>query len=81
MYMALHIADSEVSQLAAKLAELDKTSKTESLRRLLRRELEERERRERRKTFHEVATEIIREARAKQIKPPTKEEIDEMWGQ
>ena len=81
MYMALHIADREVSQLADQLAALDKTTKTEALRRLLRREIEERKVREQRRKFTAVARQIIKEARAQNLKPVTKEERDRLWGQ
>jgi len=81
MYMALHIADVEISQLVTKLASLEKTTKTEALRRLLRRELEGRELREQRRKFHELALQIIKESRPQGFHPPTKDEIDDMWGQ
>jgi antitoxin VapB len=81
MYMALHIADPEVSKLADQLAALDKTTKTEALRRLLKREIEERRVREKRKKFTAIAREVIQEARAQKIKPVTKEEMDQLWGQ
>lgn len=81
MYMALHITDPEVSKLADQLAALDKTTKTEALRHLLRREIEERKVREQRRNFADVAGQIIKEARAKEVKPVTKQEMDELWGQ
>lgn len=81
MYMALHIADPEVSQLADQLAALDKTTKTEALRRLLRREIEERKVREQRRKFTAVARQVIKEARAQNLQPVTKEERDQLWGQ
>lgn len=79
--MALHIADPEVSKLADQLAALDKTTKTEALRRLLKREIEERRLREKRKKFSAIAREVIKEARTQRIKPVTKEETDQLWGQ
>lgn len=81
MYMALHIADPEVSKLADQLAALDKTTKTEALRRLLRRELEDRKLQEQRKKFTVVARQIIKEARSKELKAVSKEEMDQLWGQ
>jgi hypothetical protein len=81
MYMALHIADSEVSALAAELARLDKISKTEMLRRLLRREVVERKLREQRQQFLGLATQIIQESRDEGQQPVTKDEMDELWGQ
>jgi hypothetical protein len=79
--MALHIADNEVSALAAELARLDKTSKTEMLRRLLRREVIERQLREQRQQFQRLATQIIQESRDEGQQPVTKDEMDELWGQ
>jgi hypothetical protein len=79
--MALHIADNEVSALAAELARLDKISKTEMLRRLLRREVVERKLREQRQQFLGLATQIIQESRDEGQQPVTKDEMDELWGQ
>ncbi len=79
--MALHIADPEVSRLADQLAKLDNTTKTEALRRLLRREIEERKIQKQRRAFSAVAKEIIRDARAQDLKPVTKQEMDQLWGQ
>ena len=85
MYMALHIADPEVSRLAADLARLENTTETEALRRLLRQAVEEREAAakreaaERARKFREVAYRIIEEGRKKNIPPVTKQEMDDLW--
>lgn len=80
LYMALHIADSEVDQLMTELARIDNLSKTEALRRLLRRELDDRKLRERRRAFSGVATYIAESARQKDLPRVTKEEMDSLWG-
>lgn len=80
MYMALHIADPEVSRLAAELARLENTTKTEALRRLLRQAVADHEIAEKRKGFRETAYRIIEEARKLNIPPVTKQEMDDLWG-
>jgi len=80
MYMALHIADPEVSQLAADLAKLENTTKTEALRRLLRSAVKAKQISAKREGFREFASGIAAEARAKNIQPVTKEEMDDLWG-
>lgn len=80
LYMALHIADPEVSRLVGDLAKLEGTTKTEALRRLLQQTLQERERRKKQQSFHALATEIIAEGRRLKIKPVSKREMDELWG-
>ncbi|MBV9678592.1 MAG: type II toxin-antitoxin system VapB family antitoxin [Acidobacteriaceae bacterium] len=78
--MALHIADPEVSRLAADLAKFEKTTKTEALRRVLREAVKKYEADERAARFVRITNEIVAEARRKKVKPVTKEEFDELWG-
>jgi hypothetical protein len=80
MYMALHIADSEVSSLATEFAKLEGTTKTEALRRLLRDTVAERKKQEKRAGFLELTEKISEQARRERIKPVTKKEMDELWG-
>ena len=80
MYMALHIADPEVSRLAADLARLENTTKTEALRRVLRQAVADHKTAEKRKDFREVAYRIAAEARKLNIPPVTKKEMDDLWG-
>jgi hypothetical protein len=80
MYMALHIADPEVSRLAADLAKFEKTTKTEAVRRVLREAVKRHEADERVSRFRRVATAIAEEARRQKIKPVTKKEFDNLWG-
>ena len=80
MYMALHIADSEVSSLAAEFAKLEGTTKTEALRRLLREAVAERKKQEKRAGFLELAEKISQQARLERVKPATKKEMDDLWG-
>ncbi len=80
MYMALHIADPEVSRLAADLARLENTTKTEALRRALRQAIADHEIAEKRKSFREVAYRIASEARNLNLPPVTKKEMDDLWG-
>ena len=80
MYMALHIADPEVSRLAAELARLQNTTKTEALRRALRQAIRDQEIAEKRKGFRELAYQIIEEGRKKNLPPVTKKEMDDLWG-
>jgi hypothetical protein len=80
MYMALHIADAEVSRLATALAKLERTTKTEAVRRALRRTLAERRREAKRKGFREFAESLVAAGREQEVAPVTKEEMDALWG-
>jgi hypothetical protein len=80
MYMALHIADPEVSRLAADLARLENTTKTEALRRVLRQAIADREMAEKRKGFREFTYKLIEDARKRNLPPMTKQEMDNLWG-
>jgi antitoxin VapB len=80
MYMALHIADAEVSRLASALAKLERTTKTEAVRRALRKSLAERRREAKRKGFREFAERLVAEGRDQGIAPVTKAEMDALWG-
>ena len=80
IYMALHIADPEVTSLVADLAKMEGTTKTEALRRVLREAVEERKKQEKRKGFRELAERIAAQARREGVKPVTKEEMDDLWG-
>lgn len=80
MYMALHIADPEVSRLATELARLENTTETEALRRVLRQAVTNHEIAEKRKGFREVAYRIAAEARKLNLPPVTKQEMDDLWG-
>jgi antitoxin VapB len=80
MYMALHIADAEVSRLASALAKLERTTKTEAVRRALRKSLAERRREAKRKGFREFAEGLVAEGREQGIAPVTKAEMDALWG-
>jgi hypothetical protein len=79
-YMALHIADPEVDQLVATLAQRENVSKTELLRRVLRRELAEQELHEKRRDFRGFAVKMLEKRRKKPVAPATKEEMDRFWG-
>jgi hypothetical protein len=79
MYMALHIADAEVSRLVTDLAKSEGTSKTEALRRLLRRTMAERQKTITRAGFREFALGLMAEARVKKTAPATKAEMDRLW--
>jgi hypothetical protein len=80
MYMALHIADPEVSQLASALAKLEHTTKTEALRRVLREAVKNKRAAAKREGFRELAARIIAEAREQKLQPVTKQEMDDLWG-
>jgi hypothetical protein len=80
MYMALHIADPEVSRLAADLARLENTTKTEALRRVLRQAIADREIAEKRKGLREFTYKLIEDARKRNLPPMTKQEMDKLWG-
>lgn len=78
--MALHIADPEVSRLAADLARLGNTTKTEALRQVLREAVKAKQISAKREGFRELASRIIADARRQNAEPVTKEEMDELWG-
>ena len=80
MYMALHIADPEVSRLAADLAALDRTTKTEALRRVLREAVKAKQVAAKREGFRELATQMAAKAREANVAPVTKPEMDDLWG-
>ncbi len=79
MYMALHIADPEVTRLVSELAKSERTTKTEALRRLLRRTMAERRKDEKRIGFREFALGLVADARRRKIAPATKAEMDNLW--
>ena len=79
MYMALHIADAEVSRLVTDLAKSEGTTKTEALRRLLRKATAERQKAVARAGFRQFALGLMTEARVKQTAPATKAEMDNLW--
>lgn len=78
--MALHIADPEVSRLAAELARLENTTETEALRRVLRQAVADREAAERGGKFREFAYRMIEDTRKLNLPPVTKKEMDDLWG-
>jgi hypothetical protein len=78
--MALHIADPEVSRLAAELARLEHTTETEALRRVLRQAVADREAVEKGRTFREFAYKMIEDTRKLNLPPVTKKEMDDLWG-
>jgi hypothetical protein len=80
MYMALHVADPEVSQLVTDLAKLEHTTKTEALRRVLREAIKAKQIAAKREGFRELATRIAAEAREENVAPVTKQEMDDLWG-
>jgi len=80
MYMALHVADAEVTRLVADLARMENTTKTEVLRRVLRAAISQRQKEAKRKDFREFALRLIAEGRKQKIRPVTKKERDELWG-
>ncbi len=79
MYMALHIADSEVSRLVTDLARIEKTTKTEALRQLLRQAVRERQLATKRKDFREVASRIAASSQKKGVLSVTKKDMDDLW--
>jgi hypothetical protein len=79
MYMALHIADDEVTRLATDLAKSEGTTKTEALRRLLRKTMAERKKAMTRAGFRQFALGLMAEARLKKTAPATKAEMDALW--
>jgi antitoxin VapB len=80
VYMALHIADAEVSRLATALAKLERTTKTEAVRRALRQTLADRRREAKRRGFREFAQGLVAEASRQGAAPATKQEMDDLWG-
>ena len=79
MYMALHIADTDVTRLVADLAKSEGTTKTEALRRLLRKTMAERQKDMTRAGFREFALGLMAEARLKRIARAGKAEMDDLW--
>lgn len=79
MYMALHIADADVTRLVTDLAKSEGTTKTEALRRLLKKTMAERQRDVTRAGFREFALGLMAEARLKKTAPATKAEMDDLW--
>jgi hypothetical protein len=80
-YMALHIADIEVTILVSDLAKIEGTTKTEALRRLLRKAIAERQTEQKRAGFREFALSVAAEARGNSVAPSTKQEMDDLWGE
>jgi hypothetical protein len=76
--MALHINDPEVTDLMNRYVKATGMSKTEALRRLLRAAVQEKERANKKAEFGAVAREIVEKNRKLNLKPFTKEEIDEI---
>jgi hypothetical protein len=79
MYMALHIADTDVSKLVTDLAKSEGTTKTEALRRLLRKTMAERQKAMTRAGFRAFALDLMAEARLKRTAPASKAEMDDLW--
>jgi hypothetical protein len=79
MYVALHIADPEVSALMAKYVEVTGMSKTEALRHLLRDAIQQEMRKQKKSRFREIAYGIMEQARKENQKPYTKEESDALF--
>jgi hypothetical protein len=79
MYMALHIADADVTRLVTDLAKSEGTTKTEALRRLLKKTMAERQKDVTRAGFREFALGLMAEARLKKTAPATKAEMDDLW--
>jgi hypothetical protein len=83
LYMALHIADPEVSALMTEYVKATGMTKTEALRRLLRHAVQEvtqqETRKQRRAKFREIAYEIMEKARQQNQPPHTKEEADALF--
>ncbi len=76
--MALHIADTEVSDLMALYSNVTGMSKTEALRRLLKDALSKQDLSHKPKpTFRKVAEEIMRKNAG--LTPVTKEEVDSIF--
>jgi hypothetical protein len=79
VYMAIHIADSEVTNLMNEYVKATGMSKTEALRRLLRGALQQEERKHNKANFEKVARRIIEKNRALNLAPVTKEEADNIF--
>lgn len=79
MYMALHIADPEVSALMTEYVKATGMSKTEALRRLLRDAVQQEARKQKKSKFREVAYSIMEKARQQNQPPHTKEEADALF--
>jgi hypothetical protein len=77
--MALHINDPEVTDLMNRYVKATGMSKTEALRRLLRSAVEEEEQTNKKAEFGAVAREIVEKNKKLNLKPFTKEEIDEIF--
>ena len=79
MYMAIHVADPEVTTLMNEYAQATGMSKTEALRRLLREALQQEKRKQNKANFERVAQRIIEKNRALNLEPVTKEEADNIF--
>ncbi len=79
MYMAIHVADPEVTQLLNTYVGQTGMTKTEALRRLLKTAVSEEARKLQKKNFRAVALEIMAEARQAGKAAPTKDEIDALY--
>ncbi len=79
MYMALHIADPEVSALMTEYVKATGMSKTEALRRLLRDAVQQETQKQKKSKFREVAYSIMEKARQQKQPPHTKEEADALF--
>jgi hypothetical protein len=77
--MALHINDAEVTDLMNRYVKATGMSKTEALRRLLRAAVQEKEGAVKKAEFGAVAREIVAKNSKLNLKPFTKEEIDEIF--
>jgi hypothetical protein len=77
--MALHINDPEVTDLMNRYVKATGMSKTEALRRLLRSAVEEEEQTNKKAEFGALAREIVEKNKKLNLKPFTKEEIDEIF--
>ncbi|MFL6417451.1 MAG: type II toxin-antitoxin system VapB family antitoxin [Bryobacteraceae bacterium] len=79
VYMALHINDPEVTDLMNRYVKATGMSKTEALRRLLRTAVQQEEGADKKARFGAVARQIIEKNRKLNLKPFTKEEVDEIF--
>jgi hypothetical protein len=79
MYMAIHVADPEVTNLMNEYVKATGMSKTEALRRLLREALQQQTRKQNKANFERVAKRIIEKNRALNLAPVTKEEADSIF--
>jgi len=77
--MALHINDPEVTDLMNRYVKATGMSKTEAMRRLLRAAVQQEQRAIKEAKFGAVARQIIERNRKLNLKPFTKEEIDEIF--